>query len=195
MDTLYNSVYNYKGECLGPYLNTMSPFRSTTSCGINRTLKVRNDTNCNIRILIKHGEFENLKEAKQKSMESIYTFDSGGIIKPFSMSLINTSTFSFYVACFVEFDNNSVILFEKLMNRSNDITITQDYLLKQLKEVSIEDYIKYLKRELQNTREGEKTKLSESGKNIINERTRFFKKDYIDFTRSRDNINNTFSLS
>ena len=79
MDTLYNSVYNYKGECLGPYLNTKSPFRSTTSCGINRTLKVRNDTNCNIRILIKHGEFENLEEAKQKSMESIYTFDSGGI--------------------------------------------------------------------------------------------------------------------
>ena len=87
------------------------------------------------------------------------------------------------------------MLFEKLMNRSNDIIITESYLFSQLKEVSIEDYIKYLKRELQTTREGEKTKLSVSGKNIVNDRTRFFKRNYIDFTRSKENLNNTFTLS
>jgi len=195
MDNLYSSVYNYKGESLAPYLNTRSPFRSTTSCGINRTLKIRNDTNCSIRILLKHGEFEILEEAKQKIAESIYTYDSGAVVKPFSMSLVNTSTFSFYVACFVEFDGKCVMLFEKLMNRSNDITITQSYLLSQLKEVSIDDYINFLQKELQNTREGEKTKLSESGKNIINERTKYFRRDLVDFTRSRENLNSTFTLS
>ena len=195
MDNLYSSVYNYKGESLGPYLNTSSPFRSTTSCGINRTLKVRNNTNSNIHILVKNGEFEILEEAKHKIAGSVYSYDSGAIIKPFSMSLINTSTFSFYVACFVELDGNCIMLFEKLMNRSNDITITQSYLLSQLKEVSMDDYIKFLQKELQNTREGEKTKLSESGKNIINERTKYFKRDLVDFTRSRENLNSTFSLS
>ena len=81
MDSLYNTVYNNKGECLGKYLNTPG-FRTVTSCGINRTLKVRNDTNCHIRILIRDGEFENLQEAKQKIAESIYRYDSGCLVKP-----------------------------------------------------------------------------------------------------------------
>ena len=74
MDNLYSSVYNYKGESLAPYLNTLSPFRSTTSCGINRTLKIRNDTNCSIRILLKYGEFEILEEAKK----TFFRFNSWG---------------------------------------------------------------------------------------------------------------------
>ena len=194
MDNLYNSAYNYKGESLGPYLNTPG-FRTVTSCGINRTLKVRNDTNCHIRILIRSGEFENLPEAKKKIAESVYRYDSGCIVKPYSMSLINTSTFSFYVACFVEFDHTSVMLFEKLTNRSFDITIDDPYLLMQLKDVSIEDYITYLKRELQTTRNREKKQLSDTGKNFINERTKFFKRDYVDFTRSRENFGNSLKLS
>ena len=194
MDNLYNPVYNYKGESLSSYLNTPG-FKTVTSCGINRTLKVRNDTNCHIRILIRNGEFENLQEAKKKISESVYKYDSGCIVKPFSMSLLNTSTFSFYVACFVEFDHTSVMLFEKLTNRSYDIKIDDAYLLTQLKETSIEDYISYLKRELQTTRDGERKYLSNSGKNIINERTKYFKRDYVDFTRSRENFGNSLQLS
>ena len=194
MDSLYSTVYNNKGECLGKYLNTPG-FRTVTSCGINRTLKVRNDTNCHIRILIRNGEFENLQEAKQKISESIYRYDSGCVVKPYSMSLVNTLTFSFYVACFVEFDATSVMLFEKLTNRSFDITIDDAYLLTQLKETSIDDYITYLKRELQTTRNREKKQLSESGKNFINERTKYFKRDYVDFTRSRENFGNSLQLS
>ena len=98
MDSLYSSVYNNQGECLGKYLNTPG-FRTVTSCGINRTLKVRNDTNCDIRILIHCGEFENLEQAKQRITCSVYRYDSGCIVKPYSMKLLNTLTFSFYVAC------------------------------------------------------------------------------------------------
>ena len=194
MDNLYSTVYNSKNECLGKYLNTPG-FRTVTSCGINRTLKVRNDTNCHIRILIRSGEFESLQEAKQKINESIYRYDSGCIVKPFSMSLINTSTFSFYVVCFVEFDHTSVMLFEKLTNRSFDITIDDTYLLTQLKDVSIEDYITYLKRELQTKRNREKNQLSDTGKNFINERTKYFRRNYVDFTTSRENLGNTLSLT
>ena len=86
MDNLYSSVYNYKGESLAPYLNTYG-FKTVTSCGINRTLKVRNDTNCHIHILIRNGEFKNLQEAKHKINQSIYKYDSGCIVKPFSMYL------------------------------------------------------------------------------------------------------------
>ena len=87
------------------------------------------------------------------------------------------------------------MLFEKLTNRLFDITIDDAYLLTQLKETSIDDYIKYLKRELQTTRNREKKQLSESGKNFINERTKYFKRDYVDFTRSRENFNNSLKLS
>ena len=68
-------------------------------------------------------------------------------------------------------------------------------LLTKLKEESIDDYITYLKRELQTTRHREKKHLSHSGKNVINERTKFFKRDYVDFTRSRENLGNTLSLT
>ena len=194
MDNLYSSVYNYKGESLSPYLNTYG-FKTVTSCGINRTLKVRNDTNCHIHILIRNGEFKNLQEAKHKINQSIYKYDSGCIVKPFSMYLLNTSTFSFYVACYVEFDDSMVLLFEKLTNRLFDITIDDAYLLTQLKETSIDDYIKYLKREIQTARNREKNNLSDSGKNFINEQTKYFKRDYVDFTRSRNNFSNSFKLS
>ena len=68
---------------------------------------------------------------------AVYRYDSGCIVKPYSMTLLNTLTFSFYVACFVEFENTSVMLFEKLTNRSFDITIDDSYLLTKLKEEGI----------------------------------------------------------
>ena len=148
MNNLYSSVNNYQGQNLGPYLNTRG-FQTLTSCGINRTFKIRNETNCNIRILIKFGEFINLSEAQQKIYESFYNFDCECVVKPYIMSLINTSTFSFYVACFVELPESSVMLFDKLSNRSNDVRITDSYLLSRLKQVSLNGYISYLKHELQ----------------------------------------------
>ena len=178
MDNLYSTVYNSKNECLGKYLNTPG-FRTVTSCGINRTLKVRNDTNCYIRVLIHNGEFETVEEAKQNISNSIYGYDTGAIVKPYSMTLISTLTYSFYVSCFVEFDATSVMLFEKLSNRSFDITVDDPYLLTQLKDISIDDYITYLKREIQTKRNREKKQLSDSGKNIINERTKFFRRNYV----------------
>ena len=194
MDSLYSSVVNYKGDNIGSYLNTTA-FRSVTACGINRTLKIRNDTNCHIKILIHNGEFQNIQEAKYKIQTSLYRYDNGAIIKPFSMTLLNTLTYSFYIACFVIFHDTNVMLFERLMNKSNDINITDSYLLSTLKEASINDYIKYLKSELQEKKYFDKRNfIKTTGENIVNEKKKYFKKDYLDFTRSQRNLKHNFTL-
>lgn len=195
MDGLYNRVYNGNGQCLGPLLNT-APFRSPTSGGLNRCFKIRNNTNTNVHVLIKNGEFEYLSEAKQIIKDSVYRYDGYFAVKPGSMGYYRISTYSFYILCYVMVNGKQVILFEDITNRFSHIVISDELLLKTIKEESKETYVDYLREELQKTRDLERKQtqnliLNTSGHfdkiglntTPLNSR-RFNKKDYIDFTRS-----------
>ena len=182
MDGLYNRVYNGNGQCLGPLLNT-TPFRSPTSGGLNRCFKIRNNTNNEVHVLIKNGEFENFSEAKQVIKNSVYRYDGYFTVKPGSMGYFRISTYSFYIICYVMVKGKQVILFEDITNRFTHIVISDDLLLKTIEKESQEIYVDYLKEELQKSRNLERTQTQ----NLILNTTRFNKKNYIDFTRSDDN--------
>ena len=180
MDGLYNRVYNGNDQCLGPLLNT-TPFRSPTSGGLNRSFKIRNNTSSNIYILMKDGEFLSLAEAKDNIKDSIYRYDNYFCIKPFSMNCLQTSTYSFYILCYVFVNSTRVILFEEVTNRFTHIVITEEMLLEKIDKEPKNIYIDYLKQELQKTRNLERQQTKSL---ILNNNNNFKKKDYIDFTRS-----------
>ena len=189
MDNLYSTVYNYNGECLGPYLNT-TPFRSPTSGGLNGSFKIRNNTNCVLEVYIKNGEFPTTVYAKKLIQSSVYKYDGGSKINPSSMGQIRSSTFSFYIICYARYNNELILLFEDLTNRLSHIVITEDILLKCLKEKSRRMYVEYLKQGLEKTRTYERERVKKSFDTSLNNRqsftTNFNKKNYVDFTSSEE---------
>jgi len=189
MDNLYSTVYNYNGECLGPYLNT-TPFRSPTSGGLNGSFKIRNNTNCVLEVYIKNGEFPSTYYAKKLIQSSVYKYDGGNIINPLSMSQIRSSTFSFYIICYARYNNELILLFEDLTNRFSHIVITEDMFSKCLKDKSRRLYVDYLKKDLEKTRTYERERVKKSFDTSMDRTksltTNFNKRNYVDFTSSED---------